>query len=127
VPLLSSFQRWNTEKGEEMKMLSRLWADEAGFVVSSELVLIATLAVIGLIAGLQTVRDQVLQELADTANAVSNVNQSYSFSGVTGHSSSTAGSIFVDQLDQCDDQTNGGTSNEPHCIDVVGIAPTPEA
>ena len=102
-----------------MKMLSRLWADEAGFVVSSELILIATIAVIGLIAGLQTVRDQVLQELADTAGAISNVNQSYSFSAVTGHASSTAGSIFIDVLDQCDENDNGGTGNEPHCIDVL--------
>lgn len=109
-----------------MRMLSRLWADEAGFVVSSELVLIVTIAVFGLIAGLQTVRDQVLQELADTAGAISNVNQTYSFSGVTGHASSTAGSIFIDQLDQCDENDNGGTVNEPHCIDVVSSVATNE-
>lgn len=110
-----------------MNMLSRLWADEAGFIVSSELVLIATIAVVGLIAGLTTLRDQVLQELADTANSISNVNQSYSFSGVTGHSSSTAGSIFIDQLDECDDNANGGSGGEPHCIQVDIIDPTPEA
>ena len=77
-----------------MKLLRRLWADEAGFVVSSELVLIATLLVIGLVVGLTSLRNQVVQELGDVAQAIANVNQSYSFSGVTGHHSSTAGSIL---------------------------------
>lgn len=108
-----------------MKMLSRLWADEAGFVVSSELVLIATIAVIGLIAGLTTVRDQVVLELADVADAVSEVDQSYSFSAITGHASSTAGSLFNDSQDFCeragndDDQLNqGGTQ----CVLIVNNA-----
>src|SRR5207253_2487075 len=73
--------------GGTMTMLQRLWSDEAGFIVSSELVLIASIAVIGLIAGLTTVRDQVVSELADVANAIGNLNQSYSYSGLTGHSS----------------------------------------
>jgi hypothetical protein len=53
---------------------------------------------------------------------VSNVNQSYSFSAVTGHQSSTAGSIFIDQTDECDDNTNGGALAEPHCISVSQAA-----
>lgn len=35
-----------------MKMLHRLWNDEDGFVISAELVLVATIVVIGLILGL---------------------------------------------------------------------------
>jgi len=42
------------------KFLSQLWQDEAGFVISSELIFVATLLVIGLITGLTTIRDQVL-------------------------------------------------------------------
>ena len=34
-----------------MKLLRRLWTDEAGFVVSTELVLVATVLVIGLLVG----------------------------------------------------------------------------
>lgn len=105
-------------------MLKKLWNDEAGFVVSTELILIATILVIGLIAGLTTVRDQVVQELGDTADAVSNINQSYSFSAVTGHSSSTAGSDMVDQTDFCDEAANGGVANEPECLDV-NVAASP--
>ncbi|MFK7777712.1 MAG: hypothetical protein QM501_06270 [Gimesia sp.] len=98
-------------------MLSNFWNDEAGFVVSSELVLIGTILVLGVVVGLATVRDQVVQELGDLALAISNINQSYSFSGVTGHTSSTAGSIFDDELDFCDSNSDEPTE-EPACISV---------
>ncbi|WDI40795.1 Flp family type IVb pilin [Bremerella sp. P1] len=58
--------------------LKKIWNDERGFVNSMELILIATLAVLGLIVGLVTFRDAVMQELADTGAAVGQFNQSYS-------------------------------------------------
>ena len=36
-----------------------LWNDDVGFIVSIELILIATIAVIGLMAGLTAIRDAV--------------------------------------------------------------------
>ncbi|MFK7777711.1 MAG: hypothetical protein QM501_06265 [Gimesia sp.] len=105
-----------------MKMFQQFWNDESGFVVSAELVLIATVLVLGMIVGLTTLRDQVIGELADVAAAFSNSNQSYSFSGITGHSSSTAGSIFNDNTDFCD------VDDDPlnlfnHCIAIVVAEP----
>ncbi len=88
-------------------MLKAILKDEAGFVVSTELVLIATILVIGLIVGQTTLRDQVVTELADVADAVSAIDQSYQFSDVTGHASSTAGTVFDDQADFCDAGDNG--------------------
>lgn len=108
-----------------MNMLTKFWNDEAGFVVSSELVLIGTILVLGVVVGLATVRDQVVQELGDLALAISNINQSYSFSGVTGHTSSVSGSRFYDRLDFCD--TNVDTAlEEPWCINVTIQAPVGE-
>ena len=107
-----------------MNMLTRFWNDEAGFVVSSELVLIGTILVLGVVVGLATVRDQVVQELGDLALAIANINQSYSFSGVTGHTSSVAGSIFADEPDFCDETTDD-SGFEPSCINV-SITPTDE-
>lgn len=101
-----------------MKMFQQFWNDESGFVVSTELVLIATVLVLGMVVGLTTLRDQVIAELADVAAAFSNSNQSYSFSGITGHSSSTAGSIFIDNLDFCD-QNVDPNGLDPHCIAIV--------
>ena len=101
-----------------MKVMNRLWSDEAGFVVSSELVLIASIAVLGMIVGLTTLRDQVVAELVDVADAISTLNQTYSYSGLTGHSSSTAGTIFSDVLDFCDVQPpNANAFGE--CVTIV--------
>ena len=103
-----------------MRVLRQLWADEAGFVVSSELVLVATMLVLGMIVGLTSLRNQVVQELGDLAVAIGNFEQSYQFSSVIGHTASTAGSMFVDNDDYCD---NGGIdpiNDPPACIDVDG-------
>lgn len=91
----------------------KLWNDDAGFVVSVELVLIATIGVIGLITGLTAVRDGVVSELSDTAGSVQDLNQSYSYNGVVGHSGSTAGSDYNDALDWCDsvDDVSGQADN----------------
>lgn len=105
------------------KFLSQLWQDEHGFIVSSELIFVATLLVIGMVTGLATVRDQVLFELADVADAISEVDQSYTIAAVTGHSSSTAGVIFTDQNDFCEADGAGSpdqsAGNEPQCLDVI--------
>lgn len=85
-----------------MKIFTQFWADERGFVVSSELVLIATIVVIGLLAGLTTLRDQVAQGMGDVANSIGSATQSYSYSGVVEHTASVAGSSFTDTSDFCE-------------------------
>ncbi|TWT56883.1 hypothetical protein KOR42_02380 [Thalassoglobus neptunius] len=91
-------------------MFISLIDDEAGFVVSTELVLVATILVIGLIVGQTTLRDQVVTELADVADSVSALDQSYGTSSVTGHSSQTAGTNFDDTADFCDVSDSGAQS-----------------
>ena len=104
-----------------MKNISqKLWNDNAGFVVSIELILIATIAVIGLIAGMTAVRDGVVSELSDVAGSVQDLNQSYTFNGVTGHSASTAGSSFTDSTDFCDD-ANDAPDQADNCITFDGV------
>ncbi len=114
------------------KLLSRFWRDEAGFVISSELVLVATILVIGLISGLTSVRDQVVQELGDTALAVAQVNQSYTYAGTTGHTAVTAGSVFTDETDFCDTNNADPVGTPPVCITfqpstiiAEGVGPLP--
>lgn len=100
-------------------MTHKLWNDDKGFVVSIELILIATIAVIGLITGLTAVRDAVVSELSDVAGAVQDLNQTYTINGVTGHSASTAGMDYVDELDHCDsaEDADGAADN---CIVFTG-------
>jgi hypothetical protein len=101
-----------------MGLAKRLWSDELGFVVSAELILVATILVLGMIVGLVSLRDQIVQELGDVAAAFSQLNQSYSFSGVTGHTASTAGSQFLDQTDFCD-ATPDAAAAPPVCILLI--------
>lgn len=110
-----------------MKLCARLWSDEAGFVVSTELALVATILVIGLIVGLTSIRDQVVQELADIAGMVSQLNQSYSFSAITGHHSTTAGSFGVDRVDSCDQLCGDIGGNGAVCVDVCNVAAAHES
>jgi Flp pilus assembly pilin Flp len=98
-------------------MFTKLMNDEAGFVVSSELVLIATVLVLGLIVGLTSLRNSVTGELADLAAAIGNISQSYSFSAITGHSSSVAGTSFADVADFCETAL-GVAGGDNVCIDV---------
>ncbi len=91
-------------------MLQQLLHDESGFIISAELVLVATLLVIGMIVGLSEVQHAVVQELNDVADAIGNLNQSYCFSGFSkksqfnggGVKAYTRGSIFFDSQDECD-------------------------
>lgn len=101
----------------------RLWNEETGAIVSAEIMLVATILVLGVIVGLKSVRDSVVTELADVAQAISNVNQSYCFSGVTGHGAHGGGSgQFQDSADFCD--TNGYPygGQESKCVSVAGYA-----
>ncbi|MCA9055560.1 MAG: branched-chain amino acid aminotransferase [Planctomycetaceae bacterium] len=79
------------------QLFTRLYNDECGLVQSAELVLIATITVIGMVVGLSEVTWNVNQELKDVGNAFGAVNQSYSTFGSSSSSSATSSS----QLDFC--------------------------
>ncbi len=90
-------------------MLTRLFNDEAGFLISAELVLIFTLVFCAVAVGVAMVKDAVATEFSDVAEAIGALNQSYNFRslqaeasmGSTDHATCT-GSGFVDEADDCD-------------------------
>jgi len=101
----------NRDRTGEMAMTTvfgALLQDESGFIVSAELVLVATLLVIGLIVGLSEVQYAVVAELNDVADAIGSLNQSYSYTGFTAKKSGGqiksrfVGSSFNDVTDECD-------------------------
>jgi hypothetical protein len=59
------------------ELLTLLWRDDRGFVVSTEMIFLAVILVIGLIVGMAAYRDAVFQELGDTGSAIGKMNQSY--------------------------------------------------
>lgn len=62
-----------------MKTSIALYQDEAGSVYSMELVLSTLILAFGSIAGFTSYRDAIAQELGDTAVALENIDQSYSY------------------------------------------------
>ena len=100
-------------------MLMKLWKDEAGAIVSAEIVLVATILVIGMVTGLASLRDAVIEELADVGAAIGAMDQSYTVCGVVAHSAATAPSVFVDAPDFCD---GGSTGPNSRCLVICGGA-----
>ena len=92
-----------------MVKLTQCVNDDAGFIISAELVLVATLLVIGVIVGLSEIQHAVNAELNDVADAIGSLNQSYCFRGFSkpnntkgGVGAYSRGSIFFDTVDECD-------------------------
>ena len=91
-----------------LRNFSKLASDEHGFIISAELVLVMTIAVLGMVVGLAAVRDSVTHELNDLSHAFGAVNQSYSVTGLKKGRhygevhAYVAGFGFNDTSDDCD-------------------------
>ena len=108
-------------------MFGRLWNDEHGVVGSAEMVLIMTIMTIGVVVGMKSFRDAAVTEFADLAQALANLDQSYSFSALEvsfgGTTLTTAASWFNDQPDFCDTVGVESPTAAERCINV-GVQPT---
>jgi hypothetical protein len=107
--------------------------DDRGAVFSAELILLSTIVCIGLLTGLVTYRDQVMLELADAADSISELDHSYTFPGITiAGVGSVAGSSMTDGADageagaleggQADQNGPAGTQ----CVSINLSPPTGE-
>jgi hypothetical protein len=104
--------------------LRGLLIDEDGFVVSSELMLMSSLVVLGLLVGLESARSAVTAELSDVVGSMQDLNQSFSVDGIVYHNSNVAGFDFVDATDECDspDQSDAlDGSFMDNCIAFFGV------
>ena len=113
-----------------MTILRRLLQDEHGFVMSTEMTVVATLLVVGLVTGLQCVQSAVVGEMKDVAAALGSLNQSYCFTGKhgcwfwhCGTTSWTAGSCFVDCLDELPAPVDFGCVCLEPCVEIAPPVP----
>jgi hypothetical protein len=97
-------------------LMLKLWADDAGALIATEWVFVATILVLGSIVGLVAVRQAVISELTEFANAVLALNQSFSFSGQSNCESRTAGSAAVDVNDLIPAKSFGATGSNVNQI-----------
>jgi Flp pilus assembly pilin Flp len=86
--------------------------DESGVIISAELALVLTIAVLAMVVGLSEVAVAVNTELNDLSNAIGALNQDYFYTGfkadtLLGQKSKSAvgGSRFEDEHDDCDANT----------------------
>ena len=107
-------------------LVNQFWNDETGFVLSAELVIILTVAVLGIIVGLSYVQTAVVNELSDVGSAISSLNQSYAYTGYYSrryfgkfksfyagsayYSSPRGGAVFG--YNGCDNLQRGGSYSE---------------
>ena len=96
-------------------VLTRLYHDEAGFIISAELVLVSTIAVLSMVVGLSELASNINQELEDVASAFGGLNQSFRFHGNGGDHGRSSGGRFWDSVDDGDDD-----------CDIFGTPPEPE-
>ena len=86
--------------------MKSLMNDETGVIVSAELILVLTLAVLAMVVGLSEVAVAVSTELNDVSNAFGALNQSYAFTGFRKFApkwiSHVSGSSWWDFVDDCD-------------------------
>jgi len=78
-----------------MNWLNELWKDEAGSVVSAELVLLGTLGAVGVGVGAAAIGNSAEAEFEEMAYSLRSLDQSYSATGFHGCGSWTAGSGYT--------------------------------
>lgn len=98
-------------------LFTKLWEDDSGVILSAELIIILTIAVLGMVVGLSCLQTAILSEFNDLALAFTGLNQSYGtpwfrgcnkFWGWGGRTSWVAGSYFIDVYDGCAGLQGGG-------------------
>ncbi len=104
-------------------MLQRLINDESGVIISAELVLVLTIAVLAMVVGLSEIATAINTELNDLSNAFGALDQTYAFTGFVGQGnnklkSKVHGTTFIDNgPDDCDTNTTcdivAGASTNP--------------
>lgn len=83
------------------QLLLQLLRDEAGFIISAELILVVTITVLATVVGLTEVSGAINNELVDVANAFGSLNQSFSANGNNGRGNGrNNGSGYQDQNSQ---------------------------
>jgi hypothetical protein len=91
--------------------VAQLSTDDRGSIDVASYLLMVTLLGIGVVVGLSSVRDGIVQGLGDVAMALENVNQSYSF---------TVGTVTSEYVDSVPGNNVPGTP--PACINLTVAA-----
>ncbi len=78
------------------QLFRKLWSDDQGALLAMEFLFMAVILVIGIIVGLVAVRNAITTELYVLANAILELDLSYSFGGLSGCCASVNGTQAID-------------------------------
>jgi len=117
------------------RLMKCLWQDEHGVILSTEIVIVGSVLVVGLITGMATLQEAVNGELEDLAGAIGSLDQSYSYSGQETDCKKchacTAGSWYRDVREDCDKEpcdiaADEGTIAAVPCLKTACVAQSGE-
>ena len=80
-----------------MNLLNNFWSDEAGLVMSAELVVLGTVGVLGATVGMSAASTAINDELIEFSHAIRSLDQSYHFEGHQSCRAWTASSSYRQQ------------------------------
>jgi hypothetical protein len=129
-PSLENLTIWRKSM---LSLLKALRQDESGVILSTELAIVGSVLVVGVMTGMSVLKESVNTELGELSSAINSIDQSYSFSGhrkayrIDGNSrchAFTAGSTF--QNNDCDQEVaqqniTGPEDQTPPHADVAGV------
>ena len=109
-------------------LLSKLWADDKGAVISAELVLVLTLVVVGLIPGLIALRNTENASLATIGNELLSLQTGFSFAtfSIVGTDGTTIATVNGGQYNPTGTQTLISASTPTGIVFTsVPVSPAP--
>ncbi|QDV48765.1 hypothetical protein [Gimesia fumaroli] len=80
-----------------MNLLKTFWSEEAGLVMSAELVMLGTVGVLGATVGLSAASTAINDEMVEFSHAIRSLDQSYHIEGHKSCRAWTAGSSYRQQ------------------------------
>lgn len=81
-----------------MNLLSRLWCDERGSLYSAEVVILATILVIGVIPGIASIQHALVNEMNDFADAISGMDDTDDSMQMVRFSENESGDLTASQV-----------------------------
>ncbi len=107
-----------------LQIVRQVRKETSGLIASMELLLVATVILLGMLTGMAAVRDSVVSEISDVGGSLQDLNQSYRIWGLVGHSGHSVGMGYQDGLDFCDSSGDPNRAAD-NCIEF-NVPPTNE-
>jgi Flp pilus assembly pilin Flp len=106
-------------------LFCRLWADDRGAVISTELVLVIGILIFGIIPGLVALRNSVIAALATIGNTLTNIVPSFTYSGfsIAGSGNGNIALVQGYQLDPSTTQSLTADQVVPIGLGTISVIP----